>query len=419
MLKVLLVDDEPYILQGLQLLLDWKEYGFEIAGTAADGHKALLFLEQNTVDLIIADIHMPELSGIELLEIIRKENISSASFVILSGFAEFSYAQKAIHYECCRYMLKPVEKEELISVLCEVKRDNEKTQIKKQLDSKMKSAYIARNLMALIHGRYDLMNLSSVMENIEENAIWRYIEITLDESLLSEKISDEQRRTYQSNVFQCCQNFLGKDAHYCLTDVTGDKKIYDIGIVYCNMMSENMELEEMEYFRKLLQQIESTQHVSVNMLIGKMVENIAEITQSYASVGTLRSLQNIHSRKRIRYYEEDKQHFHGLSGDVLENIEREIEEHFAENLTLKEMGEKYFVNSAYLGQIFRKKYGKSFKDYLNAYRIEKASVLLLGTNDRIYEIAEAVGYHDPDYFVDRFIAEKGCTPARYRKQTVR
>ena len=72
--------------------------------------------------------------------------------------------------------------------------------------------------------------------------------------------------------------------------------------------------------------------------------------------------------------------------------------------------------SAYLGQIFRKKYGQSFKDYLNGYRIEQASLRLLRTDDKVYEIAQDVGYKDLDYFINRFIAVKGCTPAKFRRE---
>ena len=59
---------------------------------------------------------------------------------------------------------------------------------------------------------------------------------------------------------------------------------------------------------------------------------------------------------------------------------------------------------------------KQFKDYLNNYRIEQACQLLLRTDKKIYQIAEMVGYHDLDYFVNRFISTKGCTPAKFRKQ---
>ena len=78
MLKVLLVDDEPFILQGLKLLVDWEKGGFRIAGTAANGMEALAFLKKEKVDLVIADIKMPQMTGLELLEHIRKEKISDA-----------------------------------------------------------------------------------------------------------------------------------------------------------------------------------------------------------------------------------------------------------------------------------------------------------------------------------------------------
>ena len=105
-----------------------------------------------------------------------------------------------------------------------------------------------------------------------------------------------------------------------------------------------------------------------------------------------------------------------VSRGVLGSVEEEIKKNYATNLTLKGLSEKYYVNSAYLGQLFRKKYGCSFKDYLNKQRIDEAAKLLLRTDMKIYEIAEAVGYKDVDYFVNKFIIAKGCTPAKYRKQ---
>ena len=120
MLKVLLVDDEPFILQGLKLLVDWENEGFRVAGTAANGMEALAFLKKEKVDLVIADIKMPRMTGLELLEHIRKEKISDAYFVILSGYAEFSFAQQAIQNDCTDYLLKPVDSEILCKVLNKV-----------------------------------------------------------------------------------------------------------------------------------------------------------------------------------------------------------------------------------------------------------------------------------------------------------
>ena len=105
-----------------------------------------------------------------------------------------------------------------------------------------------------------------------------------------------------------------------------------------------------------------------------------------------------------------------VSRGVLLEIEREVKEHFTENLTLRELSKRYYVNSSYLGQMFRKKYGQSFKDYLGNYRVNEAAQQLLKTDKTVNQIAESVGYHDTDYFISRFIEQKGCTPARYRKK---
>ena len=68
MLKVLLVDDEPFILQGLKVLIDWNAEGYEVVGAVRTGQEAIDYLKENPVDLVMTDIKMPVMSGIELLE---------------------------------------------------------------------------------------------------------------------------------------------------------------------------------------------------------------------------------------------------------------------------------------------------------------------------------------------------------------
>ena len=78
MLRVLLVDDEPFILQGIKMLIDWEQEGFEIAGMAANGKEAIAFLDPELVVFFIADTRMPFMSGLELLETIIREKLSNA-----------------------------------------------------------------------------------------------------------------------------------------------------------------------------------------------------------------------------------------------------------------------------------------------------------------------------------------------------
>lgn len=73
-----------------------------------------------------------------------------------------------------------------------------------------------------------------------------------------------------------------------------------------------------------------------------------------------------------------------------------------------------FINSAYLGQLFQRKYNKTFKDYLNEIRIEKSIELLRDTDKKVYEISEIVGYSNTDYFIKKFVEIKGTTPFQYK-----
>ena len=83
MLKVMIVDDEPYILQGLQFLIDWNSEGFEIDALMSNGKDALEYLSGHKIDLIISDIQMPVMNVLDLLEEINRQNLSEASLSCL------------------------------------------------------------------------------------------------------------------------------------------------------------------------------------------------------------------------------------------------------------------------------------------------------------------------------------------------
>ena len=120
-MKLIIVDDEPKIRKGLFKLLDAQE-GFKVTGIFEDVRSALKALYELEADVIITDIKMPEVSGLELIRQIRERNLK-LRIIILSGYSNFSYAQKAIELGVTRYLLKPTDPRELISVLREVERE--------------------------------------------------------------------------------------------------------------------------------------------------------------------------------------------------------------------------------------------------------------------------------------------------------
>lgn len=101
----------------------------------------------------------------------------------------------------------------------------------------------------------------------------------------------------------------------------------------------------------------------------------------------------------------------GISREVIEYVHQ----HYMEQINLKEIADKFFVNATYLGRAFQKATGVNFKQYVNSIRIAEAKNLLLHTDKRIYEIAEAVGYSESKYFVVKFTQETGISPTEYRK----
>ena len=146
-------------------------------------------------------------------------------------------------------------------------------------------------------------------------------------------------------------------------------------------------------------------------------EILRVISESSFETGVKRGSKAHLTRFACEYADYLSQLRKNVSRGILGMVEKEIRENYASNITLKSLSEKYYVNSAYLGQLFRKKYGQSFKDYLNNYRMDAGLRMPCCVPiKRCVQIAEDVGYHDLDYFTNRFIQIKGCTPARFRKK---
>ena len=307
MLKVLLVDDEPFIIQGLKVLIDWEQEGFMIAGTASNGKEAYDFLQKEEVDLIIADIQMPVMTGLELQETIRKENLSNAYFVILSGYADFEYARRALQNECTDYILKPVDREMLLKLLNRVSAMRDEDDRMKQRNRRMERAYLARQLISLIKGKYDDSNLKYVISQIRCREGVRYVEIQMAESGMDEEVTDQDMREFQKALYECCVTFLKEYASNCVFDVSADEKIYDVGVILFDYMSDEMKKGEKEYLNDLLDYLNGNLPRAVTMLVGKRVQDISNIARSYGNACMLRSFQGFRSKKDIYFYEEEVQ----------------------------------------------------------------------------------------------------------------
>jgi two-component system response regulator YesN len=110
--QVYIIDDEEVVRQGLKILVDWHELGFEVCGEAGDGLSALEGIMERNPDLILMDIRMPRMSGLDLARKLRNSGYHGR-IIVISGYSDFKYAQEAIRIDVDSYLTKPVDEEEL------------------------------------------------------------------------------------------------------------------------------------------------------------------------------------------------------------------------------------------------------------------------------------------------------------------
>jgi two-component system, response regulator YesN len=134
MYTVLLVDDEHYDLEGLKQLVPWSDLRLRIVGAVHSGSQALSVIEQTNVDILITDVMMPRMSGLELA-IQVKERLPSTKIIFLSGYQEFEFARKAIELSAAGYILKPMNDDDLVRVLTGVVQHLDREKQDQQLEN--------------------------------------------------------------------------------------------------------------------------------------------------------------------------------------------------------------------------------------------------------------------------------------------
>ena len=138
--KVLLVDDEEEVRNAIEQRINWEELGFEVIGKAQNGVKAMEIAEKLQPDVVITDIKMPYMNGLELARNLKEEN-PGVRILILTGFDEFEYAKEAVHLEIEEYILKPVNANELSECLKRLKNVLDKEREEKLNVRKLEQYY--------------------------------------------------------------------------------------------------------------------------------------------------------------------------------------------------------------------------------------------------------------------------------------
>lgn len=191
MINAIIVDDENLIRDGLKVIINWEKLGVKIAAEASNGKDALDIIKKIRPQLAIVDIKMPILSGIELIEVVKKEGINTL-FIILSGYDEFGFAQQAIKFGAFRYLLKPVEPDELESCLCEAKIKIKQQSKEQDIMHKCQNVLGVKAFESSENGKADSeyeTNANNVTKNTSILKILKYINDHIEERLALEDLA--------------------------------------------------------------------------------------------------------------------------------------------------------------------------------------------------------------------------------------
>lgn len=192
MMNVLLVDDEPWVLEGLRTMVNWDKYGFRICGEVENGKAAWSLIEELQPDLVFTDIHMPSVSGLELIDRSIHELAKPPRFVILSGYDSFEYAKTALEQRVEEYLLKPIDDVEIEKVLEQIVRKIQEEHASEELHQRERSLYVNCLFNRLLQGE-DSSELKTEMEAMlqiegQENIACLLIETDADKEEMKSRV---------------------------------------------------------------------------------------------------------------------------------------------------------------------------------------------------------------------------------------
>lgn len=209
---VLIADDEENIRRGLQYIIDWEQEGFTVAGDAATGTEALRKILALLPDLVLMDIHMPGMQGLDVIRAAREQGFKGR-FIVISGYSEFSYAQTALRYGVTDYLTKPVDEDELQKLAAKIAGE-----IREESETKARRSRILQDSgIALFH---ELLR--------DENAAARYTRqelagMHMDTDLFRTVIFEPYEKSTGTDAMRVhasdlLDNYMDRDAYLSLSE---------------------------------------------------------------------------------------------------------------------------------------------------------------------------------------------------------
>lgn len=502
MYSLIVVDDEPAIRNGLATRIDWHSLGFDVTSTFEDGREALDYVRSNPVDVVLTDIKMSVMSGLELAEHIHEEGIRTV-VVLLTGFRDFEFARKAMRVGVRHYLLKPTQPGEITEVFDSVR---ETLTVRKSMGRSpaarrkiLRLVARARRdmLLSLLAGTYSTVSMLStawrhcMLDLPSPNAPARYQRATVHHpgrERVTASISDtapllvDQPNCQISVLFEsdsvlhvltvgggCPHDEPVKVAEQLLTrDHSADMDLFSNrsrtavastleevlsqftpgcqdryrddndgaaqtirGIVQAILTDtpEQVRNLTMSYLARctgsVTDSIESLRQVSVNLVASVFAETVrhrgafgSDTTINYEWPFSLNDYSEISewTVNAVLGIMADSDKTDPATRDVVDQIQRFVETHLGEDLSLDRVSAEFYYSSGCLSRLFAAKTGINYSDYVTERRIARSITLLAARPDlRVSDVATQVGYQDAKYFARVFRSLEGLTPSAYRR----
>lgn len=381
MKKVIIVDDEMLVRVGLRTSINWEELGFVVEGEARNGIEAIDKFSDSGIDLLITDIAMPEMDGLELSKHFLNIN-KDIQIIILTHHENFAYAKKAIDIGVNHYILKSdLDSDIFIEIL---KKISDKISQVVQIDYK---------------------------ERYKKNE-------ALLKRCLGEKILPSEKLQFNYEGYYLCRFKL-------CTTISGGKDKKAVNAIITSTLqgikNEYYYLEDAEMDKKILVfDAESSDFKKIVMAMGDLKDNLEnilsrEVKYDYAikhkKVEELYPQLLKSGNTNAKYMQHDQYPFY-----VRKAFEF-INKNYQKNISLSDVASHCDLNASYLSNLIRKETGITYSKYLNLLRIEEAKYLLETTNMKVYEVSVCVGIDNQYYFGKLFKDITGLTCSEYRKRT--
>ena len=423
MYKVLLVDDEYMITEGLKRLIPFDKWDMEVVATANHADDALDYVREHPVDVVISDVNMPDKTGLEMIGEM-KELLPNSYYILLSGYQEFDYVKKAMNLNVVDYLVKPVDKVELERLLEKIasqlgEQSHEPEILSQQLDEEAFKAHLSQKENWWI----------GLSKEKQGNFVIPYYVLGQDWQVI---LADQEfegllvmpfEAPYQAN-FEKWKFNVEKALFYGSVNLDQSESLFSYyEPIYRVIIQGNLQqiIEELTLLEKIV--LENTPRVSITkQLFTQFVMDVFHLFEHLKADDMTDIVKNIHAittfEDLVAYTKETLTSFFGqyrMNENVVSVLEV-IGRDYQKELSLKNISKDLFINPVYLGQLIKKETNSTFAELLNKQRIKAAQQLLLSTNDSIEDICYTVGYSNVGYFYKVFRKLCGKSPKAYRKQ---